>query len=1457
MLNRYSRMFKYRLQRLLEYKPGKARADRNIILRSHMKNPYAMKKQIVLWFAALSVAVSALLSPAFRAGAESVELWSGSAELPADWSGKGVKIEASALEGLARGDKLVMSLSGILQESGKWPQLYIMQGNGSAFSPKIVIQLSGKPAATDIEFTVEDYVSKTETLSAEDFIAGASTNGLLLKGMGYTLEKVVLQKADSGEEEELPTVSVEVSTTLWNGVQTVEGWSGAQQFSAAACSEIKAGDRIVVTCTQALSETQSQVDLRNGDGWANFTPALNIDLTGATFPYEAVFTVTEEVAGIIHANGMVVTGKDFVFTKVAFVTNKEMVESSHKGNFSRTVWEGEEAISWTSGSSNSVLIDKQALGKLKAGNVVRVYYTDMKPGGVGRILANWTALESLSNKTLLGSRYYEYTLTENWITQIESSTGLRLSGNNYTATKVEIIDPAKKFYIQGEPDMRDIKAWEAGEQPKISLGLTNIETVGVDVDVEVDVDTDMYADYCEKEQTVTLAAGESRQVEIPFDLEAGFYNLNVYVNGDNVCSYVIGCRPSEVVSPAASNLSEIKEYWDNELEILAEIPIDAELTLIESASTENRNVYLVKMKSTPDTYGGEPVEIRGFYAEPVKEGKYPALIQYQGTDGGTSTITPIGGDDNIGWCELVLSTRGQMLNNRAPESCEWAWLDPAYTRSDKGSVDYYAHGFGDKEKHYYRGGNIDCIRAIDFIESRDKVSKSNIFAVGGSQGGSFVYVAAALGNGRIRAAAPSITGHSDFADCVRIVSWPGNVFSSKQQELGMTDDEMWHFLSFYDVKNLAPMVNCPIITSFSLQDRTDPPHINVAPLNNVNRDGLDDDDLQYVVNSFLGHGTAADWKSRYMTFFDKYRTDLDPVDPSAPVTEVWSGSETIDWNAGETNNWVSIPASQFRNAEAGCILRMCFSGLSMGAQGHVCRGNWSDLADAAEYLQLTGSSFSFEITEPMLAQLKADGLIVTGVGYTLETVEIVNPANLPDVDVNPVESHVCVWNKGENVKCGLVVANRENRDVSVDLSLTLRRDNYEPMPSQSRTVTIAAGETVTESFSVDELAPGFYHAVLTANHREVADYNFGYDVEGIESAPDRQPDFDDFWAQALDELAGVDMEASLTLIEEKSTRARNVYLVEMKSISDDGTDPVVIRGYYAEPVAEGKYPAIITYQGYDSDPSAEPWCPGGDDLPGYVELFVSTRGQMLNNREPNKNVYGDWFVYELGNRDSYYYRGAYMDAVRAIDFVASRAKTDKENIFAQGQSQGGALTIAAAALGGGRLKAIAPSIPFMGDFPDYFRIGNWPSYNVSRKQAELSLSDEDLYKSLSYFDTKNLAPAIECPVRMVFGLQDNVCPPHTNMAPYNNLASQTKELSYNSRLAHQTHSGWYGEYMKFFGSFLSSAGINTLTESTPAKTLVYNIEGVLVAEDDIAAGKLTSGIYIIKRGIHTEKVLVR
>jgi cephalosporin-C deacetylase len=156
---------------------------------------------------------------------------------------------------------------------------------------------------------------------------------------------------------------------------------------------------------------------------------------------------------------------------------------------------------------------------------------------------------------------------------------------------------------------------------------------------------------------------------------------------------------------------------------------------------------------------------------------------------------------------------------------------------------------------------------------------------------------------------------------------------------------------------------------------------------------------------------------------------------------------------------------------------------------------------------------------------------------------------------------------------------------------------------------------------------------------------------------------------------------------------------------------------------------------------------------------------------------GDWCARRLDDKYHYYYRGAFADAVRAIDFICSLPQTDTERVVANGESQGGALTLVAASLDH-RLKAIAPSAPFLNDYKDYFALVDWPGNWILEAAKDNGISDEDLYRTLSYFDVKNFTDKIQCPVLMAIGLQDPVCPPHTNFAGYNHIKTEKSWICY-------------------------------------------------------------------------------
>ena len=312
-------------------------------------------------------------------------------------------------------------------------------------------------------------------------------------------------------------------------------------------------------------------------------------------------------------------------------------------------------------------------------------------------------------------------------------------------------------------------------------------------------------------------------------------------------------------------------------------------------------------------------------------------------------------------------------------------------------------------------------------------------------------------------------------------------------------------------------------------------------------------------------------------------------------------------------------------------------------------------------------------------------------------------------------------------------------------------------------IEIAPDSTV--SVPLGDLAPGFYQVRL----RDSVRFNIGIRPDAVVSAPDAQPDFDTFWEQTLAELAEVPLEAEFTEIPEFSNEKRTCYEVRYASWGGG-----VSGGIVSIPVEEGKYPVFLQFMGYGApvyyfDPNA---------AADRIEFVVSVRDQGIFKGDQDR-----WIDRGLASRDSFYYRGAFCDVKRAVDFAASLEKADPERMVAMGESQGGAFTVVAAALDS-RIKAAAPAVPFLGDYPDYAKIVWWPVHEVFQEADRAGIDRGELFRMLSYFDVKNFAPRVQCPVYMSFGLQDPTCPPHTNFAIYNNLGTRDKRFLCVPRCGH-------------------------------------------------------------------------
>ncbi len=329
----------------------------------------------------------------------------------------------------------------------------------------------------------------------------------------------------------------------------------------------------------------------------------------------------------------------------------------------------------------------------------------------------------------------------------------------------------------------------------------------------------------------------------------------------------------------------------------------------------------------------------------------------------------------------------------------------------------------------------------------------------------------------------------------------------------------------------------------------------------------------------------------------------------------------------------------------------------------------------------------------------------------------------------------------------------------VDVSYSIKRDvdlmdwNAAPILEGGIQVRTLPGHMVKATLDFGNLEPGFYQVTVNG----VKKFNIGVNPEQIQSPSDAPEDFDAFWETTLSELAAVPMEVEWTLLPEHSSEKRECYRVEIPSLGG-----ATMGGIIFIPTAEGRYPVRMSFMGYGADVYYE----DPDWNSDRIDYCVSVRDQGIFKGRNN-----NWIERGLSSREEYYYRGAFCDVVRSVEFAASLPKADTTRIFGCGDSQGGAFTWISASLTD-RMRAIVPSVPFLSDYPDYAKIVWWPMHEVFQYADEKGMDRAAIMDMLRYFDIKNFTGRITCPVFMAYGLQDPTCPPHTNFAGYNNVTSE-------------------------------------------------------------------------------------
>lgn len=268
--------------------------------------------------------------------------------------------------------------------------------------------------------------------------------------------------------------------------------------------------------------------------------------------------------------------------------------------------------------------------------------------------------------------------------------------------------------------------------------------------------------------------------------------------------------------------------------------------------------------------------------------------------------------------------------------------------------------------------------------------------------------------------------------------------------------------------------------------------------------------------------------------------------------------------------------------------------------------------------------------------------------------------------------------------------------------------------------------------------PGFVRLeaeVLGADGKTIYSFYGGAaaEFENIARARPEPADFDAFWARRKAELSEVPIKADLTEVTATVPGTR-LYAF---AVDCAGKHPTT--GWLQVPVAPGKYPATLHFQGYGASWRLEGTRPPKGWPTDEISVQVSAHGCLMNQspeyysafkKTTESNGYGHAFdPAENEKPETAYFGGMTWRVMRAVEYVKTLPEWNGIDLTVEGGSQGGLQSIWAAALVPGVTKA-AIYVPWgcnLGGPVDGRNHGDW---------------FVEWRPGLDYYDTVNMAKRI-------------------------------------------------------------------------------------------------------------------
>ena len=281
----------------------------------------------------------------------------------------------------------------------------------------------------------------------------------------------------------------------------------------------------------------------------------------------------------------------------------------------------------------------------------------------------------------------------------------------------------------------------------------------------------------------------------------------------------------------------------------------------------------------------------------------------------------------------------------------------------------------------------------------------------------------------------------------------------------------------------------------------------------------------------------------------------------------------------------------------------------------------------------------------------------------------------------------------------------------------------------------------------------------------------GFSVDKIRPFTQQPKDFRAYWDKALDELKRFPMKYTIEPFPEYTSDKCDCYLVKLWVDSHHSLYAYLMKPKNAQP---GTCPVVLTPPGAGVKTIKQAVERTYFQEKGVIRLVTEIHG--LNPRLSDKDfgeissAFGDYLEMGLDSREHFYMRHVYQGLVRCIYFLTQLPEWDGRNVAVLGGSQGGALSLIAAALDP-RISLCVANHPALSDMAAG-SAGLTSGYPHYRQEYYT----KDNVATMSYYDVVCFAPYVKAKTYMTWGYNDNVCPPTTSYAVWNLLQCEKESL---------------------------------------------------------------------------------